>query len=93
MSWEGDVMKVAGIRELRANTADLLSGAEPVLVTRHGKISGVYVPLEDPGHLPEDLRHELVTVLGRHLAGALQARGVTEEDLQKDFDAQRRHRR
>lgn len=86
-------MKVAGIRELRANTAGFLSGTEPVLVTRHGKISGVYVPLDDPGHLPEDLRRELLTVLGRHLAGALQAQGVTDEDLQKDFDAERRHRR
>jgi len=86
-------MKVAGIRELRAKSAALFGGGEPVLVTRHGKVSGVYVPLDEPDRLPDDLRRELVTVLGRHLAKVLKRKGVTEREIAEDFRAYRRRRR
>jgi antitoxin (DNA-binding transcriptional repressor) of toxin-antitoxin stability system len=86
-------MKLAGIREIRANTAALLGGEEPVLVTRHGKVSGVYVPLAGAESAPNDLRREIARVLGHHISTQLDARGATEEEIQKDFDAFRRSRR
>ncbi len=86
-------MKVAGIQELRAKGATLLGGGEPVLVTRHGKVSGMYVPLDEPDRLPDDLRRELAAVLGRHLAKELKRKGVTERDIAEDFHAYRRRRR
>lgn len=86
-------MRIAGIRELRARTAALLSGKEPLIVTRHGKISGLYLPLEDPDQIPTDLRLELVRVLGKHLAEVAEDRGVTEGEMRKDFNAYRRGRR
>jgi hypothetical protein len=86
-------MKVAGIRELRAKSAALFGSGEPVLVTRHGKVSGVYVPLDEPDRLPDDLRRELVAVLGRHLAKVLERKGVTERELAEDFHAYRQRRR
>jgi len=86
-------MRIAGIRELRARSADLLGGEEPVLVTKHGRVSGVYLPLEEPDRLPADLRRELAAVLGRHLSRLLAAQGVTEEEVTKDFRAHRRRRR
>ncbi len=86
-------MRVAGVREIRENLAALLGGHEPVLVTRHGKLSGVYLPLEDPDRLPMDVRREMVLVLGRHLHALLEARGSTEAGVQEDFDARRRRRR
>ena len=86
-------MKIAGIRELRANSAALLGGDEPVLVTRHGKVSGVYLPLDDPDRLPDDLRRELAQVLGRHLSKLLDLKGVTEKAIREDFDTYRRRRR
>ena len=46
-------MKVAGMRELRAKSATLFGSGEPVLVTRHGRVSGVYVPLDEPDRLPD----------------------------------------
>jgi hypothetical protein len=33
------------MRELRAKSATVLGSGEPVLVTQHGKVFGVYVPL------------------------------------------------
>jgi antitoxin (DNA-binding transcriptional repressor) of toxin-antitoxin stability system len=86
-------MKVAGIQELRANSAAFFGSGEPVLVTRHGKVSGLYVPLDEPDRLPDDLRRELVAVLGRHLAKVLKHKGVTEREIAEDFHAYRRHRR
>ena len=84
-------MKVAGIRELRAKSAALFGSGEPILVTRHGKVSGVYVPLDEPDRLPDDLRRELVAVLGRHLAKVLERKGVTEREIAEDFHAYRQH--
>ena len=86
-------MKVAGIRELRAKSAALFGSGEPVLVTRHGKVSGVYVPLDEPDRLPDDLRRELVAVLGRHLSKMLERKGVTEREIVEDFHAYRQRRR
>jgi PHD/YefM family antitoxin component YafN of YafNO toxin-antitoxin module len=79
-------MKVAGIRELRANSAVLFGSGEPVLVTKHGKVSGVYVPLDELDRLPDALRRELAVVLGKHLARFLERKGVTEKEISEDFD-------
>jgi hypothetical protein len=86
-------MKIAGIRELRAQSAALLGGDEPLLVTKHGRISGVYLPLEEPDKIPDDLRRELAAVLGRHLAKLVARQGITDRQIEKDFDAHRRRRR
>ena len=86
-------MRVAGVREIRGNLAALFGGHEPVLVTKHGKLSGLYLPLDDPDHVPADLRREMSTILGKHLDALLKAHGVTEEAAQEDFDAHRRRRR
>ena len=86
-------MKVTGIRELRTRTAVWLGSGEPVLVTKHGKVSGVYVPLDEPDRLPDDLRRELTGVVGKHLAKALERKGVTERAVKEDFRAYRKRRR
>jgi len=86
-------VKVAGMRELRAKSAALFGSGEPVLVTRHGRVFGVYVPLDEPDRLPDDLRRELAGVIGRHLAKVLERKGVAERDITEDFDAHRRRRR
>jgi antitoxin (DNA-binding transcriptional repressor) of toxin-antitoxin stability system len=86
-------MRVAGIREIRARTAELLGGGEPLLVTRHGKLSGLYLPLEDTSRLPPDLHRELGRVLAAHLARKLTQGGVTERQVLRAFDAFRRRRR
>jgi len=90
---EEATMRITGVRELRANLSGALAGDEPILVTRHGKISGVYVPLSDPDRLPDDLRREFIGVIGDHLSRQLDAAGVTEEEVLEDFDAHRRRRR
>jgi PHD/YefM family antitoxin component YafN of YafNO toxin-antitoxin module len=86
-------MKVAEIRKLCANSAALFGSGEPVLVTKHGKVSGIYVPLDEADRLPDALRCELAVVLARHLAELLERKEVTEKEITEDFDAYRRRRR
>jgi hypothetical protein len=83
-------MKVAGLREMEVAAPALPKGGEPVLVTREGKVSGLYVPLEDPARIPDDLRRDLISAVGRHLAGVLEEKGVSEKEILGDFDAFRR---
>jgi len=86
-------MRISGVREFRARLAKFLAAEEPVLLTKHGKVSGIYLPLENADRIPDDLRRELAAVLGRHLALSLESQGVAEKQIQRDFDAHRRRRR
>ncbi len=78
-------MKVAAIREVRAKAATLLGGKEPLLVTRPGKVSGVYVPLNEADRLPDDLCRESAAVLGKYLAKALTRKGLPKEISKRGF--------
>jgi hypothetical protein len=86
-------MRVVRISEIRSKMAELLGGNEAVLVTRRGKISGLYLPLRDTDRIPRELRRELGEVLSAHLSRQLAAGGQTEEEIQQDFDSFRRGRR
>ena len=86
-------MRMAGVRDFRAHLTRYVSGEEPVLLTRHGKVSGLYLPLEDASRVPDDLRRELASVLGAHLSRLLEERGVSEKELEEGFRAHRRRRR
>ena len=44
-------------------------------------------PLEEPDKIPDDLRRELASVLGRHLSKLIARKGITERQIEKDFDA------
>jgi len=86
-------MKMVGIREIREKSAAYLSGSEPFLVTKHGKISGVYIPLESPDRLPDDWRREIGKILGLHFAKLLESKGISDRDIREDFRAFRARRR
>lgn len=86
-------MRLTGIRELRADLKGVLSCKEPVVVTRHGRVSGIYLPLDQPDHLPDDLRKDIVRILGEHLSRELEARGASENDVLEDFRTHRSRRR
>ena len=86
-------MKMAGIREVREKCAGYLGGSEPFLVTKHGKISGVYIPLGSPEQLPDDWRQEIGKSLSYHFAKLLGLKGISDRDIREDFRAFRGHRR
>lgn len=46
-----------------------------------------------PATDPDDQRIKLLAVIGRQISEILDAQDITEEEIQRDFDAHRRRRR
>jgi prevent-host-death family protein len=87
-------MKTTTIREFRKDVSELLRGKDAVLVTRHGRPAGVLYPLTDPRKLPMKVRRKLYLELSEGIARQLETKGITEEQLQRDFkDFKKRRRR
>lgn len=86
-------MKKATIREFRSNIAELISGDESVLVTKHGKPAAVVYPLGDPAKIPIEVRRKLYLAMAGDIARQLDARGVSEEQIDREFSEHKKRRR
>lgn len=86
-------MKVATVREFRDKATTYFKDEEPILVTRHGKVTGLYLPIEHPESFPLELRKELLIRLGESISRSLEKRGVTEEKLIAGFQSFKKTRR
>ena len=86
-------MKTATIREFRSNVAKLIDSDESVLVTKHGKPAAVLYPLRDPSKIPLEVRRKLYLALTEDIAKQLDAKGITEEDIERDFAEFKKRRR
>lgn len=86
-------MKTTSIRDFRSRIAELIDGDEPILVTRHGKNAAVLYPLNDPKALPPEIRKKLFRDITADLAKQLDAKGVTEDEIDRDFAAFKKRRR
>ena len=85
-------MKTTSLRDFSTRIAELVDDGEPVLVTRDGKAAAVLYPLRDPKKLPLEIRRQLFLELTTDIAKQLDAQGVTEEDIEREFTASRRRR-
>jgi antitoxin (DNA-binding transcriptional repressor) of toxin-antitoxin stability system len=86
-------MKTATIREFRSNIAELLAGEESVLVTKHGKPAAVVYPLGNPKTLPLEVRRKLYLAMAGDIAEQLDARGVSDEQIEREFNEHKKRRR
>jgi PHD/YefM family antitoxin component YafN of YafNO toxin-antitoxin module len=86
-------MKVATVREFRDKATTYFKEEEPVLVTRHGKVTGLYLPIEHPESFPVELRQDVLVRIGEALSRSLAEKGISEEKLLADFDAYKKTRR
>jgi antitoxin (DNA-binding transcriptional repressor) of toxin-antitoxin stability system len=76
-----------GIREFRERLATFLEASGPVAITRHGETVGYYIPAR-PG---KDAAHvAALRKAAAQLDALLDASGVTEDELVKDFKEARR---
>jgi hypothetical protein len=89
----GGSMKVATVREFRDKATSYFREEEPILVTRHGKVTGLYLPIEHPESFPIELRKELLIRLGESISRSLSKKGVSEEKLLADFETFKKARR
>jgi hypothetical protein len=84
-------MKISTVREFRDNATGLLKSKEPVLITRRGRMAGVFFPAPE-GVLAVDLKRELFQMLSAEIARQVQKSGGTEEEILSDFDSWRKAR-
>jgi hypothetical protein len=85
-------MRITTIREFRDNATGLLRSKTPILVTRRGRLAGVFFPWPEES-LPVEFKKELFSVLSAELGRELKKRKVREEEVQADFESWRKARR
>ncbi len=86
-------MKVASVKEFRDKATTYLKDEEPIIVTRHGKVAGLYLPIDHPESFPFDLKKELIIRLGEWISHSLEEKGIGEEMLLEDFERFKKTRR
>jgi hypothetical protein len=82
-------MRISTVREFRDQATGLLRSKTPILVTRHGRLAGIFFPRPEVT-LPIELKRELYDMLSRDVARELKKRGVSEDEILEDFEASRR---
>jgi hypothetical protein len=85
-------MRISTVRDFRDNATGLLKSKEPVLITRRGRMAGVFFPSLE-AVLPVDLKRELFELLSAEIALQVGKSGGTEEEVLSDFESWRKTRR
>jgi len=85
-------MRVSTVREFRDQATGMLRSKEPILITRRGRMAGIYFPANED-MLPLDLKRQLFMLLSADVARRLKEQGVTEEEVLQDFAEWRKARR
>jgi len=86
-------VKRATIREFRSNIAELIGGEDSVLVTKHGKPAAVVYPLRNPRKIPLEVRRKLYHAMAGEIAKQLDAKGVSDEQVEREFTEHKKRRR
>lgn len=85
-------MRISTVREFRDKATGFLRSKTPVLVTRRGRLAGIFFPHPE-ATLPIELKRELYDTLSNNVAQQLKRRNVSEDEVIEDFEASRKKRR
>jgi hypothetical protein len=85
-------MRISSIRDFRDRATTLFRSDDPILVTRRGKVAGVFLPWRE-ATLPVDFKRELFAMLTAEIARGLKAKRVTEKAVLQDFESWRKGKR
>ncbi len=85
-------MRISTVREFRDRATGLLRLKDPILVTRRGRLAGIFFPCPQTT-LPLELKRELFGMLAAVIARQIKRRGLSEEEVLADFDRWRKGRR
>jgi hypothetical protein len=85
-------MRISTVRDFRDRATILLRSDDPILVTRRGKVAGVFLPWREES-LPVDFKRELFTMLSTEIGLQLKKRRVTEKTILRDFELWKKGRR
>jgi hypothetical protein len=84
-------MKISSVREFRDNATTLLRAKDPILVTRRGRLAGIFFPWPE-GTLPLEVKREMFTALSDQIRRQIKKRGLSEEDIVADFELWRKRK-
>ncbi|HUZ81636.1 MAG TPA: hypothetical protein VMU73_05270 [Gaiellaceae bacterium] len=84
-------MKIVSVRDFRDRASEMFRSEDVILVTRDGAPAGFYLPWDRP-ELPIEVRREVFLRLSEQIGTALDAQGVSEQEVLDDFTAGRRRR-
>lgn len=85
-------MRLSTVREFRDHATGLLRSKSPVLVTRRGRLAGIFFPRPEIT-LPLELKRELYGMLCADIKRELRRSGLSENEVLSDFKAWRQKRR
>lgn len=85
-------MKISSVREFRDNATGLLRSKDPILVTRRGRLAGIFFPWPE-GTMPIELKREVFTTLTEQVRRQVSQAGLSEDEVLADFDSWRKGRR
>ena len=85
-------MRISTVRELRDHATTLLRSGDPILVTRRGRVAGVFLPWREAS-LPVDMKRELFSMLTAAISAQLKRKRVSEKEVLQDFAGWRKARR
>ena len=85
-------MRISTVREFRDRATVMLRSRDPILVTRRGRLAGIFFPRPE-ATLPLELKRELYAMLSSEVARQLKKRWLMEQELLTDFGAWRKRRR
>ncbi len=85
-------MRISSVREFRDRATGLLRSKDPILVTRRGRLAGIFFPTP-AATLPIELKRELFSVLSAEIGRRVRRRGVSEQDIEAGFESWRKKRR
>ena len=86
------IMRISTVREFRDGATGLLRSKDPVLVTRRGRLAGIFFPCPQ-ATLPLELKREVFGMLSRVIARQIERRGLSEGEVLADFERWRKERR
>ena len=71
-------MKISTVREFRDHASGMLRSKDPILVTRRGKLAGIFFPQPETT-LPVELKREMFGILSAEVARQVRRRGMSED--------------
>ncbi len=77
-------MKISTVREFRDNASGMLRAKDPILVTRRGRLAGIFFPRPE-ATLPVELKREMFGILSAEVARQIRRRGLSEEEVLAGF--------
>jgi len=85
-------MRISTVREFRDHATGFVRSKDPILVTRRGRLAGLFFPWPE-ATLPIELKRDLFSILSSEVRRQIKKRGLREEEVVADFESWRKSRR